>query len=203
VKFKLFVLATALLFAAACSTQSEKMADAQEQQLVAPSDNQAQIVFLRSSFVGSLIQAVVYDATDGGAKFIGILSNGKKLAYTVDPGPHTFMVVSEAADFLAANLEGGKTYYAMATPRMGAWKARFSLYPVRNGGPGEFQYQSGEFQKWLKESSFVENTPASQAWADENRSSVLKKQADYWQVWQTKSPSELAERTLNEADGVE
>lgn len=191
-----------LLSVMASGCASSKMMDAANQELVAPDANKAQVVFLRSSFLGSAIQSVVYDVSDGGAEFIGILSTGKKLAHTVNPGKRVFMVVSEAADFMEANLDGGKTYYAMVTPRMGAWRARFSMHPVRRSGPGEFQYESEEFQEWLRETSLSENTPESYAWAEENRDSVLEKQRDYWEVWQQKSPSELAERTLNPGDGV-
>jgi hypothetical protein len=199
-KAKLLLLLAAMLLATGCA--SSRMVDSAQQELIVPSADKAQVVFLRSSFLGSAIQSVIYDASDGGAEFIGILSNGKKLAHTVEPGKHVFMVVSEAADFMAAEVVGGKTYYAIVTPRMGAWKARFSMYPVRNGGPGEFQYGSDRFQSWLTGTALSENTPDSHAWARENHSSVLQKQADYSVVWQQKSPSELAERTLNPDDGV-
>jgi hypothetical protein len=197
---KLLALLAATLFATGCA--SNKMIDAPEQQVIAPPADKAQIIFLRSSFVGSAIQSVVYDATDGGAEFIGILSNGKMLSYTVDPGNHMFMVVSEAADFMEANLVGGKTYYAIVTPRMGAWRARFSMSPVRNGGPGEFQYDSSEFRDWIADAEFSQNTPESNAWARENHASVKEKQADYLEVWQQKSAADLAERTMNPDDGI-
>jgi len=199
-KTRLLVILAATLLAAGCA--SNKMIDAPEQELVAAPADKAQVIFLRSSFVGSAIQSVVYDATDGGAEFIGILSNGKMLKHLVDPGKHVFMVVSEAADFMEAELAGGKTYYAIVTPRMGAWRARFSMSPVRNGGPGEFQFDSSEFRKWIAEAEFSQNTPDSFAWAEENRASVLQKQAEYWEVWQQKSASDLAERTMNPDDGI-
>jgi hypothetical protein len=193
------MLATVLV-ASGCA--SSKMIDAPQQELVTPPTDKAQVIFLRHSFVGSAIQAVIYDATDGGAEFIGILSNEKMLAHQVDPGKHVFMVVSEAADFMEAELLGGKTYYAIVTPRMGAWRARFSMSPVRNGGPGEFQFDSDEFRGWINDAEFSQNTPESYAWAEENRSSVLQKQSEYWEVWQQKSPEDLAERTMNPDDGV-
>jgi hypothetical protein len=199
-KTRLFALLAAALFATGCA--SNKMIDAPEQELVAPPTDKAQVIFIRSSFVGSAIQSVIYDATDGGAEFIGILSNGKMLKHVVDPGKHVFMVVSEAADFMEAELLGGKTYYAIVTPRMGAWRARFSMSPVRNGGPGEFQYDSAEFRDWIAEAEFTQNTPDSYAWAEENHSSVLEKQAEYWEVWQQKSADDMAERTMNPDDGV-
>jgi len=199
-KIRALLVLTMAFFVAGCATS--KMMDAPEQQLITPSADKAQVVFFRSSFVGSAIQAVVFDATGGGAEFIGILSNGKKLAYEVDPGKHTFMVVSEAADFMEAELVGGKTYYAVVTPRMGAWRARFSMHPVRNGGPGEFQIDSQDFRDWMNESVFSENTPELYAWAEANAASVAEKQREYWEVWQQKSPSDLAERTLNPDDGI-
>jgi hypothetical protein len=199
-KTKLLALLAATLFATGCA--SNKMLDAPEQEVIAPPTDKAQVIFLRSSFVGSAIQSVIYDATDGGTEFIGILSNGKMLSYTVDPGKHMFMVVSEAADFMEANLVGGKTYYAIVTPRMGAWRARFSMSPVRNGGAGEFQYDSSDFRDWIADAEFSQNTSESHAWAKENHASVQEKQAEYWEVWQQKSAADLAERTMNPDDGI-
>ncbi len=199
-KTRIITSLTAILLATGCA--SSKMIDRASQELVAPSADTAQIVFIRSSFVGSAIQASIFDATSTDAQFIGILSNGKKLSYMVDPGEHTFMVVSEAADFMKANMVGGKTYYAMVTPRMGAWKARFSMHPVRKGKGGEFQYESDRFQGFLKDSKFTENTPASTAWYEENRQNVATKQADYWAVWQQKSEGEQEKRTLYPKDGI-
>ena len=199
-KTRLFVLLATVLLASGCA--SNKMIDSAQQELIAPGEDKAQIVFMRSSMFGGAIQSSVFDVTGGEAEFIGILSAGKKIAHSVEPGKRRFMVVSEAADFMEAELLGGKTYFAMVTPRMGAWKARFSMHPVRNGDPGEFQYQSDEFQKWLKSTEFSENTPASKAWAEENHSNILGKKADYEVVWKQKSPEELAERTLNPQDGI-
>ena len=178
------------------------MINSASQELVTPATDLAQIVFVRSSFVGGAIQAALFDVSTSEPELIGILSNGKKIAYMVDPGEHVFMVVSEAADFLEANLEGGKTYFAMVTPRMGVMSARFSLQPVRNGASGEFQYQSDEFQRWLEVTELVANTPASNAWAAENISDVRSKRAEYWEVWQQRTLAALAERTLNPDDGI-
>jgi len=199
-KTKFLILMLIVLFASGCA--SSKMIDSTTQELVTPSADKAQIVFIRSSFVGSAIQSSIFDVTSGDAQFIGILSNAKKLFYLVDPGKHTFMVTSEAADFMKASMVGGKTYYAMITPRMGAWKARFSMLPVRNGTGGEFQYDSERFQGFLKGSQFSENTPESTAWYEENSANIATRQAEYWAVWQQKSEADQKERTLNPDDGV-
>ncbi len=199
-KIRFLTLLTTILFATGCA--SSKMVDRASQELVAPSADQAQIIFIRSSIVGSAIQSSIFDATSTDTQFIGILSNGKKLSHMVDPGEHTFMVVSEAADFMKANMVGGKTYYAMVTPRMGAWKARFSMHPVRSGMGGEFQYESDRFQGFLKDAKFTDNTPESIAWFEENRENIATRQAEYWAVWQQKSEAEQEERTLFPNDGI-
>lgn len=181
---------------------SSKMMVQEDQQLAPPPEGKAQVVFLRSTFVGSAIQASVFDVTSGEPEFIGIISNNTKFAHASDPGKRVFMVVSEAADYMEADLAAGKTYYAMVTPRMGAWKARFSMHPVRNGGSGEYQYDSDRFKSWLKSTQFVDNTPESETWAVENLDNIKGKHARYWEVWQQKTPEALEERTLKADDGV-
>jgi hypothetical protein len=200
-KTKIILLTTLVLLASGCA--SSKMMVQERQEFTPPAADQSQIIFLRSTFVGSAIQSSIYDVTVGEPEFIGILSNDTKLAHTVEPGKHVFMVVSEAADFMEAELAPGLTYYSMITPRMGAWAARFSMHPVRNGGEGKFQYWSDQFQSWLKKTKFVENTAESYAWFEAGRDSIKSRQDRYWAVWQEKTPDALAERTLNPDDGIQ
>ena len=199
-KLRILLSIAVVLLASGCA--STKMTVKSDQRMTTPAADSAQVVFMRSSFFGGAIQASIFEVTSGEPEFIGILSAGTKLAYEVEPGEHVFMVVSEAADFMEANLAGGKIYYSMVTPRMGAWKARFSMHPVRNGAPGEFQYSSERFQDWLMGTKFVANTPESEAWFKEHLYSIKSKQSEYWAVWQTKSEADLKERTLNPEDGI-
>jgi hypothetical protein len=199
-KTKSLLFTAVVLLASGCA--STKMVVKEDQTLVAPATEQSQIIFLRSTFVGSAIQSSIYDVTVGEPEFIGILSNDTKLAHTVDPGKHVFMVVSEAADFMEADLAAGKTYFSMVTPRMGAWVARFSMHPVRNGAAGDFQYSSDRFQGWLAKTKFVENTAESYAWFEAGRDSIKGRQEKYWTVWQEKTAEALARRRLNPNDGI-
>lgn len=199
-KIKLILVTAAIALLSGCA--SSKMMVQENQELVSPTAGKAQVVFMRSTFVGSAIQASVFDVTSGNPEFIGIISNDTKLAYMSDPGKRVFMVVSEAADYMEADLAAGKTYYSMVTPRMGAWKARFSMHPVRNSGSGEFQYDSERFKGWLERTKFVSNTAESEAWAAENLGNIKGKHERYWEVWKQKSAEDLAERTLNADDGV-
>lgn len=153
------------------------------------------IVFVRPSyFVGDPIPASVFDVTDSGpAKFVGTLTRKTRVEYSVKPGLHTFMIVSEAADFMQAQIVSGKTYYALITPRPGAWKARFSLVPVRQN--------EQRVQKWEEEIPLVTPNSRSLAWAKQNASSVEKKRDRYWPEWKTKPEEQRLSQTLNEEDG--
>jgi hypothetical protein len=162
----------------------------------------AQVVFMRSAFMAKAIDASVYDVTGGKTQFIGILSNGTKVAYPTSAGRHTFMVVSEAADFLEADLAPGKTYYSMVIPRMGMWKARFSLWPVARDPKAEYSTQSSDFKDWIADTRLVTNSPKSLGWFDSNKASVESKRVEYWPVWQKKSPADVELRTLHQADGL-
>jgi len=196
----LLSIATSLLFFVGCA--SNPMQVSKNQAVDAPSTDKAQLVFMRSSFVGSAINSSIYDVSSGEVKYLGIMANATKVVYEVEPGVHKFMVVSEAADFLEANLEGGKTYYSMVTPRMGAWKARFSMWPVRTDGSGEFNTTDKNFAKWLKTTKRVDMTPKAEQWYQKNKASVAKKYQAYQAVWSKKTADALAEHTLNPDDGI-
>ena len=108
-----------------------------------PRENQATIVFMRTSFFGGAIQSSVFDVTTAENKFVGIVSAFSKVAYKTSPGIHVFMVVGESGDFLRVKFAGGKTYYANVFPRPGFFKARFSLRPVR-----KHEINSGKYTIW-------------------------------------------------------
>jgi hypothetical protein len=187
------------LFLTGCSSLMQPV----DNQAVQPSTQDgAQVVFMRSAFTAKAIDASLYDVTDGKTQFVGILSNGTKIAYPTAPGHRTFMVVSEAADFLEADLAPGKTYYSMVTPRMGMWKARFSMWPVSRDPKAEYSLQSKDFKDWIGDTKLVANSPKSLNWFESNKTSVEAKRVEYWPVWQKKSAADLQLRTLHAADGL-
>jgi hypothetical protein len=160
------------------------------------SQGEAQMVFMRASMLGGAITAAVYDVTGPEAKFIGLIDHSSKLAYPVSPGEHTFMVVSEAADFMKATVSAGKTYYALVTPRPGAWRARFSFKPLRQA-----DFSGPDFAKWDSGTQLVENSPKSEAWAAKNANSIDAKRASYWAEWSAKAADQRDSQTLREEDG--
>ena len=180
--------------------QSTLMEPATEQAQTNVGAGQTQVVFIRSAFIAQAIQSSVYDITSGTPEFIGILSNDTKVSYMTTPGEHMFMVIGESADFLKANVLEGKTYYAVVTPRMGFWKARFSLHPVRNDESGKFQYGSEEFKEMLSDSQFVKSGAAAKKWAVSNASSISGKMNKYLPEWNSKGIDKQQEATIQVND---
>ncbi len=162
---------------------------------------EATVVFMRSSMVGKFIKASVYEITDDETIFIGILKNKKRLEYKTTAGKHRFMVISEAADFMEANVAAGKTYHSIVTPRMGAWKARFSLWPIRKGAAGEHQWDSKDIQKRFKKTKLITKSEKDDIWYNKNKDSVEKKKQKYLPKWETNAEADIAARTLNPEDG--
>lgn len=195
---KLIVLIVSVLFTACASNP---MSVSEQTAIASPAADESQVVFMRDSFVGSAIKASLYDVSGDKPIFIGIIANGTKVPYRTEPGEHTFMVVSEAADFMEANLAGGKTYYSLVTPRMGMWKARFSLWPIKRAADADYRLDSDNFQQWLNSTKVAEKTPEASRWFQSNKNSVEAKQEKYWPVWGEKSEDDLARRTLILEDG--
>lgn len=181
----------------ACTSAGTMMQTQTVQEPAAPKADEAMMVFMRPSSLGFAVASSVFDVTDSGpAKFVGIVNSKTKVTYPVKPGERTFMVVSEAADFMKANVAAGKTYYALVTPRMGMWKARFSLRPVRAG-----ELSGDDFKGWYADTQLVSNTQQSLDWADRNAADISGKRTTYWPEWQGKPAEDRAAQTLNVEDG--
>jgi hypothetical protein len=135
------------------------------------------VTFIRPSRLGFAISAAVYDDE----KFIGFVPYQTRLDYLADPGEHIFMVVSEAGDFMKADLLAGKQYFVKVVPRMGAWRARFSILPIHKS-----DLSSEQVQQWISEAQPVENIDAAYEWAKENHNSAMKKKEVYFEKWMQK-----------------
>lgn len=145
---------------------------------VEPAPDMALVYFIRPRVAGYPAHAAVYD----GDEFIGFAPYNQKLAYQASPGEHLFMVVSEAADFMTADLVAGRTYYAQVVPRMGTWRARFSLWAVTKA-----DLQTEEVRGWIDAASPVKNKAEAYAWAKKHAPSVQSKKDAYYAKWITKT----------------
>ena len=166
-----------------------------------PESGKSLVVFMRPSSFGGAIQSSVYDTHESADTFIGVVSSKDKVAYQAEPGDHLFMVIAENADFMIAHLDAGKTYYVLVSPRMGVWKARFSLLPIHNQAGAKYSTQSVDFGKWMSETSWVNTTPQALAWYTENAASVQAKKVDYMHKWDKASAEQKQELTLMAGDG--
>jgi hypothetical protein len=151
----------------------------------APEAGKAMVVFMRPSGFGFGIQSSVFEIQDNKLSLAGIVAAKAKVAYQVDPGQRLFMVVGESADFMSADVLPNKTYYALVTPRMGIWKARFSLKPIHNN-----ELNTNEFNSWLDDCKWVEKTPDSDSWVLSNMSSLQSKRSEYYPEWLKKPETE-------------
>jgi hypothetical protein len=198
------LLAAGLLMFVLAGCQSALMTKSvAHQETVAP--NTATVVFLRPSSFGGAIQSSVYDVTGGSeasTQFGGIVSSKTQVVMHLQPGPHRLMVIAENADFLETTLTAGKTYYVLVMPRMGVWKARFSLIPIHNDPAAKYSLASTDFASWMKSCNAVETTPAAEAWYSENKSNIDAKRVDYMQKWNRMDPADKAQLTLHAQDGV-
>ena len=154
------------------------------------------IVFMRPSALGGVVAASVFDVTGPETKFVGLVNYGTKYAHSVKPGQYTFMVIGESADFMQATVLPDRTYYALVTPRVGVWKARFSFKPIR-----QHELGGAEFVGWSSATAYVTNSPATVNWAVENAGDINSKRTQYWPEWNAKPPHQRASQTLNAEDG--
>ena len=143
---------------------------------------EGKVIFVRTAVGGSAITASVFDVTDSGPPtFINHVQRNYKVVYPVKPGLHTFMVVSEAADFIQVEVLPGKTYYAIVEPRMGVMRARFSFRPVL---PDDRRIAAWERAKETRVA------PSAVSWAEKNAPDIANKRERYWIEWSRKSESE-------------
>lgn len=197
----LLILALALMVLSGC--QSSLMVAPDAQNLPVATSDKALVVFMRPSSFGGGVQSSVYDTRENGQDvFVGVVSAKSKVGYLAEPGEHLFMVVGENADFLSAHLDAGKKYHVLVTPRMGVWKARFSLLPIRNEAAAENSLKSDKFRDWDEATTWMSIGPKAEAWYQSNAESIRARKMDYLPKWQGKGQADVAERTLRAQDGI-
>ncbi len=174
----LIILAIASLISGCAGTVVHMQELAADKAPVAPAPGKAAVVFLRPSGLGFAIQSSVFEVKDNQSLLVGIIAAKTKVTYQVEPGKRLFMSIGENADFMTADLLPNRTYYVLVTPRMGLWKARFGLEPVRAK-----ELDSPEFKSSLADCKWVEKTDASENWARGSMASVESKRAEYYPDW--------------------
>jgi len=194
---KLVASLSFIAFMSGCSTQ---MVKSKTGLIQPPTDDQATIVFMRSSFIASGVGVELFEITDGELEFIGNLPNGSKVAHKTEPGQKVYMAYGNAADFMIANVEAGKTYYSIVRPNW--WSGGFAPTPIRTDGSSNYHTGLSEFESWKDDSTLLELKPTAQEWFAERRKKYEKIYRIYWNKFQTKSDDKKQQRTLNPQDGI-
>lgn len=150
-------------------------------QMDSPEPDEALILFLRTpTRKGALIKSTVYEALDDGTvELLSVQTRGTYLVHPVNPGKHVFAVVGESADFIEVHAQGGHIYPVITKPRIGAWKARFSLF---SGCPNSEDWSN--LAEWLTKSRKVTlKRDEADAWFSAHGNSVRGKVEKYWPKW--------------------
>ena len=192
--FSIIILLSAIaVVLSACAGSTEYMRELNDSDVTyTPNANEAIVVFMRPSSDGWAIQATVFEVTTEENELVGIVPAQKKLAHRTKPGRHLFMVTSEAADFMQAELEAGKIYYATVNPRIG-FTVRFSLAAV----PKEIE--PTKLEQWKNGCKWVETTGKTYVWASEKAYSFQQLREAYIDKWESKP--EHAKPMLRPEDG--
>lgn len=177
------------LFISGCAGTVKNMQIVPPDRIVAePEEGKSMVIFMRPSSFGFAVQSSVFEINENYPSLVGIVAAQAKVSYMVEPGEYLFMVIGESADFMSAELEANKTYFALVTPRMGAWKARFSLKPIHAD-----ELNTTQFQEWIDVTKWVEKSPDSDNWASNNMTSIKEKQIKYYAKWIQKDEEDRPE----------
>jgi hypothetical protein len=163
-----YFLAVAGLMLALSGCASSHMTTLEQPPAIAttPKAGTATMVFYRPGIMGAAYSAPVFDITDETPVLVGLLTGGRRVAYASPPGKRRFLVASETAKVLDADLTAGKTYYARVTAHFGWMKPRFSIDPIL-GDPGDE----------LQQCTWQGLTPAAIQWGHETEGDIHNKKA--------------------------
>ena len=196
---RFLIVSAALLIINGCATPN-LMQETPGGQIASPGSDKAVIVFMRSSFVAGAIGAELFEINDGELTLVGQVPNGSKLVHLTDPGEKVFMAYGTAADFMLAQVEKGKTYYAILRPNWGS--GAFIPTPVKRDGSTSYNTESDEFAGWLGDTRLLEKKADSDEWFKKNKAKYEKIYQRYWEKFQTKSDEQKQVRTLMPSDGL-
>ena len=202
VRFGGALLALAFSCVGTSAERSEKMLESVVQ-LPAPVEGMAQVVFVRKEPIGRGVQSTLYAMDDIEPRFLGILSNGTRMAIDVDPGVHRFMVYGGRAEFIDVETLEGRIYYILVQPVRGNFKARFLPLPVKSDPDAELSTRSASFKRKLACTVRVESTADAEAWFLAKQEEIRDKTAKHLAKWKRKDASKRSANALRAEDGVQ
>lgn len=174
-----------VLFLSGCASTATNMQMVPPDKItVAPEKGKSMVVFMRPSDVSGAAQSSLFEIKKDTPSLIGIIEAREKISYQLEPGEHLFMVVGKNTDFMSAELQANKTYYAHIMPKMGRWVGRFSLYPIPLN-----QLYSARLNERLESCKWVEKTAAANDWVNSNMADLQSKYKKHYAEWMKKDSS--------------
>ncbi len=122
-KFLIAALAALCLAGCASVPMADAAADAEAKKFVPPADKAGVYIYRNTNFGGAIKMPVSIDGEQ-----IGVTAGKVYLYKEIDPGNHIVVSKAENTESLVIDVEKGKLYYVWQQVRMGAWKARCSLF---------------------------------------------------------------------------
>jgi hypothetical protein len=158
-RFTLVLLAAVLTVLSGCASSMMIRSET----VLVPGPNYAVVNFLRPSSLGGAIKFGIWDKENA----VGILTPKNYIQYKASPGEHIFMARAENWSVIKATVDAGKTYYILAAPRMGVWKARVGMEVLRPDDP--------KISKWMNSLEPITFDPAKRdAYVSERQDDVRR-----------------------------
>lgn len=178
-----------------CAASSQWMHEVKSPASLPAPGNNAVVVVLRPSSFGEGVRFTVMD--DKGA-FLGQPLGSSYYALTLPPGRYTFVASAENADMVRADLIAGKTYYLLASVRMGMWSARVGLTALTTRSE-----QWVKREEWLRKSTYYEvDLAGGNRQLREHEDDVRAEIASATEAWSEYDEAHRAERMLRPEDGL-
>lgn len=184
-----------------CSSTNTMIEQSVNQALPLPSEERAQIVFLRPSSYFQAMATLLYEAAPSGDRLIAPITGHNKVVYEAEPGTRVFFSNNGVmAHFMTAHVEAGKRYYVLVRPIHGYG---FQLRPIRSDGKTDYDTSHPEFPSWLSETAIVEASSTAAATIASVQAGYNNSRAKGHAEWMEKSEEQRAELTVNHSDGVD
>ncbi len=151
------LVASACLLAGCATSHMDTVPDAER--AVNPPAGASLVYFIRPAVAVGAERSYLFDSD----QYVGTLEQDRHIAYVTKPGRHIFMVVSEAADFMTAELAADKVYYATLQGHLGIVKERVSFVPAGS------EPAIKDAQKLVRHTGEVRPNARGRGWAAERR----------------------------------
>ncbi|MEZ4217784.1 MAG: hypothetical protein R3E88_14970 [Myxococcota bacterium] len=140
---------------------------------LAPPPDRAVVVFVQPT-KRTYDWAAIYEDD----RFVAVVQDRSHAVHETAPGAHRYAVVSEAADFLDAELAGGRVYFVRVEPRMGGVRMRYTLIPIAAG-----LERWDELPGWLAATHAATPNARALEWVDAHAEGAARLRERYLEKW--------------------